>query len=222
MKDWSGIQGPNDFRSLKGSPVDEIVNRVDELPHCFILHPAVFLDHIPSSAVDAASLAASIISATLGDSERNPPTTAESLRLANSSRLLEFLWCVEKSILAPISMEELPESEEVHQRCNEITDSLLSWSLNRKMENLPKKNPAAQKNSSQDDDQYPLSDGDSVWSEGEETQADIMTPTENPRKGKRKDPRSYEDSVEDDDRKSTTGSAQADQSPRPGDKSRRS
>jgi hypothetical protein len=132
MEDLAGVKNSNSFRMLKGSINDKLVNRIDDLPNCLILHPAIFLDNVYPSAVDAASLAADVITASLRSNKREPSQNPDLLSLVRLARLLEFLWCVENNLLGPISTEDLPDSEEVHQQCNGIMNTLLdlNWNLN--------------------------------------------------------------------------------------------
>jgi hypothetical protein len=50
----------DNFRALKGLEDGILLSQLDNLPNCFILHPAVFLDHLYPNAVEASALTAQI------------------------------------------------------------------------------------------------------------------------------------------------------------------
>jgi hypothetical protein len=121
------VTSADDFRAIKGSEDGIPLNQLDNLPNCFILHPAVFLDHLYPNAVEASTLAAQIVNSTFGNNSRGQRKLDDSTKILGSTRLLNFLWGVENNFLSPIALEDIPDSEEVHKRCNEILTSLLEW-----------------------------------------------------------------------------------------------
>jgi hypothetical protein len=71
-----------DFRALKGSEDYILVNQLNNLvPNCFILHLAVFLDHLYPNAVEAASLAVQAIKSTLRNKSGNEHESADAMEL---------------------------------------------------------------------------------------------------------------------------------------------
>jgi hypothetical protein len=51
----------------------------------------------------------------------------DATKILGSTRLLNFLWGVENNFLSPLALKDIPDSEEVHKRCNAISTSLLEW-----------------------------------------------------------------------------------------------
>jgi hypothetical protein len=119
------VTSANDFRALKGLEVGILVNQLDNLPNCFILHPVVFLDHLYPNAVEAAVLAVQIIES--GNKSADQRESADATRILGLAQLLNFLWGVENNFLAPIALKDIPNVEEVHKRCNKISTLLLEW-----------------------------------------------------------------------------------------------
>jgi hypothetical protein len=119
------VTSADNFRALRGSEDGILLNQLDNLPNCFILHPAVFLDHLYPNAVEASALAAQIVNSTFGNKSRGQRELVDATKILGSTRLLNFLWGVENNFLSLIALEDIPDSEEVHKRCNEISTSFL-------------------------------------------------------------------------------------------------
>ena len=115
--DFELVNSSQDFHDLAGSITNIGINNPEMIPNFFPLHPW-FLQFFDGNVINAAKLAMKVIEYT-----RSNIRTADD----HKQRLLIFLWSVDHGLAWPVTLEEIPEDDNIDIHCWEEIAPFVEW-----------------------------------------------------------------------------------------------